>query len=56
MTEQQEYELLASKRARIVFNRKRKVKLRKRGERVWWSIHFNGWMWMRSESCYKECE
>lgn len=44
-TEQEETEMLATKKARIVYNRARSVKLRKRGEKVWWSPYFNGWMW-----------
>lgn len=44
-TEQEETEMLATKKARIVYNRARSVTLRKRGEKVWWSPYFNGWMW-----------
>jgi len=46
MTEGDEYEGLASKDFRAVFNTRRARKLRKRGEYVWWSYHFNCWIWL----------
>jgi hypothetical protein len=45
-TEQEEFELLAEKKARLVLNRKRSVKLRNRGEEIWWSPYFMGWLWI----------
>ena len=48
-TEQEEFDLMAEKKARLVLNRARSVKLRNRGEIIWWSNYFNGWLWMPAQ-------
>jgi hypothetical protein len=45
-TAQNEFDLFTTKEARIFYSAKRKRKLKRRGELVWWSPYFDGWMWI----------
>lgn len=47
ITEQDEFELLAGKEARLVLNKKRYRAISKRGDFIWRSHYFGGWIWIK---------
>ena len=47
LTDRERFEVGAVQRGeyRLVLSSKRKRKLQRRGERIWWSRYFHGWVW-----------